>query len=253
MGYYPHNLHFLWFAATFDGQSRIAIEAARKTASKVDPEALKQLPMLAVFKVVPYFALTRFGRFDEMIAEREPAPGNAYLTGIYHYARGMALAAKGRVNEAARELATVKQLVSDPGLQTPLSSPNSAASVFAIAPAMLAGEIALATKEYDAAIAAFERAVRLEDGLVYTEPSEWHYPPRHALGTALLAAGRAAEAETIYWEDLRRNPENGWALFGVTQALRAQNKNELAAIAEARFKKAWTRADVELANSRHAK
>ena len=253
MGYYPHNLHFLWFAATFDGQSKIAIEAARKTASKVDPEALKQLPLLAAFKVVPYFALTRFGRFDEMLAEPAPAPGNAYLTGIYHYARGVAFAAQGRVNEAARELAAVKQIASDPALKTPLFSPNIAADVFAIAPVMLAGDIAFASKDYDTAIASYERAVRLEDGLVYTEPSEWHYPPRHALGAVLLAAGRAAEAETIYWDDLRRNPENGWALFGVVEALKAQGKKELATIAEARLKKAWERADVQLASSRTAK
>ena len=253
MGYYPHNLHFLWFAATFDGQSKIAIETARKTATKVDPEMLKQLPLLAAFKVIPYFALTRFGRWDEMLAEPAPAAGTPYLTGIYHYARGVALAAKGRVNEASRELATVKQIAADPALKTPLFSPNMAVDVFAIAPIMLSGEIALASKDYDRAIAAFERAVRLEDGLIYTEPSEWHYPPRHALGAALLAAGRAAEAETVYWEDLRRNPENGWALFGVIQALKAQNKNDLASIAEARFKKAWSRADVQLASSRNAK
>jgi tetratricopeptide (TPR) repeat protein len=117
---------------------------------------------------------------------------------------------------------------------------------------MLAGKIALARKQFDAAITRFERAVRLEDGLVYTEPSEWHFPPRHALGAALLTAGRPEEAETVYWEDLRRNPENGWSLFGVVQALRAQKKTELADIVEARRKKAWARADAELADSRAA-
>jgi hypothetical protein len=88
---------------------------------------------------------------------------------------------------------------------------------------------------------------------VYTEPSEWHYPPRHALGAALLEAGRAAEAETVYWEDLRRNPDNGWALFGAVQALKAQKKNEQAALVEARLTKAWARADVRLESSRVAK
>jgi hypothetical protein len=92
--------------------------------------------------------------------------------------------------------------------------------------------------------------VRLEDALVYTEPSEWHYPPRLALGAILLEAGRPAEAETVYWEDLRRNRDSGWALFGVLQALRAQQKDDLAAIVEARFKKAWERADVTLTSSR---
>jgi tetratricopeptide (TPR) repeat protein len=242
IGYYPHNLHFLWFAATADGQSALAIEAARKTASKVDPELLKQLPLLAAFKVVPYYALTRFGRWAEMLAEPEPSRDNVFLYGIYHYARGIALVGTNRLEEAGRELTIVRQLQGEKSLEGPLFSPNTAAAVFAIAPEVLAGEIALARQQFDAAISHFERAVRLEDGLVYTEPSEWHYPPRQALGRALLAAGRPAEAETVLWEDLRRNPENGWALREVVQALRAQKKDAQADIVEARFKKAWARA-----------
>ena len=253
MGYYPHNLHFLWFSASFDGQGAKAIDAARKTASKVDDATLKQMPMLAAFRVVPYYALTRFGRWDEMLKEPAPPQGNAFLSGIYRYARGIALAARGRIAEAERELTVINTLLSDKSLDAPLFSPNSGRSVLSIAPEMLAGEIAFERKLYDTAITRFERAVRLEDGLVYTEPSEWHYPPRHALGAALLAAGRPEEAETVYWEDLRRNPENGWSLFGVVQALRAQKKTELADIVEARRKKVWARADAQLADSRAAK
>lgn len=253
MGYYPHNLHFLWFAASFDGQSALAIDAARKTASKVDREALKTLPMLAGFTIVPYYALTRFGRWDEMLAEPAPPAGNAYVTGTYHYARGVALTAKGRLEDAERELAAVTAITKSGALDWGLFSPNTAASVLAIAPEVLAGDIALARKDYDAAIARFERAVRLEDGLVYTEPAEWHYPPRHALGAALLAAGRPAEAETVYWEDLKRNPENGWALFGLREALAAQKKTELAALVDARLKRAWARADVTPASSKTAR
>ena len=250
LGYYPHNLHFLWFASTFDGQSRLAIETARKTASKIDPEVLKQMPLMAAFKVVPYYALTRFGKWDEMLKEPAPAAGNAYLTGIYHYARGIALVGKGQLAEADKELAAVRALVGDKSLEGPLFSPNSAASVFAIAPEALAGEIAAARKQYDVAIGHLERAVRLEDGLIYTEPAEWHYPPRHALGAVLLAAGRAKEAETVYWEDLRSHPDNGWALFGVSQALRAQKKDAQADVVDARLKKAWARADFKLTGSK---
>jgi tetratricopeptide (TPR) repeat protein len=250
LGYYPHNLHFLWFAATFDGQSRLAIETARKTASKIDPEVLKQMPLMAAFKVVPYYALTRFGKWDEMLKEPAPAAGNGYLTGIYHYARGVAFVGKGQLAEADKELAAVKALVGDKSLDGPLFSPNTAAAVFAIAPEVLAAEIAAARKQYDVAIGHLERAVRLEDGLVYTEPAEWHYPPRHALGAVLLAAGRAKEAETVYWEDLRIHPDNGWALFGVSQALRAQKKDAQADVVDARLKKAWARADFKLTGSK---
>ena len=100
------------------------------------------------------------------------------------------------------------------------------------------------------AIAYLEKAVRLEDALVYTEPSEFHLPPRLALGAILLEAGQPTEAETVYWEDLRRNRNNGWALYGLIQALRAQKKDDQARLIEARFKKAWERADVTLQASR---
>jgi len=250
MAYYPHNIHFLWFAATADGQSRLAIDAARQLAAKIDDETLKTLPLTAGFRMVPYYALTRFGRWDEMLSEPEPPAFSAVLRAVWHYARGLALVAKNQIPAAEQELRRLIVLLGDPSMQATLFSPNTAAAILAPAPAVLAGEIAAARGDYDLAIAQLDRAVRLEDSLVYTEPSEFHFPPRLALGAILLQAGRPAEAETVYWEDLRRNRENGWALFGLLQALRAQNKAEDAALIEARFKAAWSRADVVLTASR---
>jgi tetratricopeptide (TPR) repeat protein len=128
--------------------------------------------------------------------------------------------------------------------------PNTAAAILSIAPEVLAGELLARRKDYDKAVAHLDRAVRLEESLVYTEPSEWHYPPRLALGAVLLAAGRAKEAEAVYWDDLRRNRDNGWALFGLTQALRDQGRSDEASATQARFEKAWARADVKLTGSR---
>ena len=253
MAYYPHNLHFLWFAATADGRSKLALENARKTASRVDDETLKAAPLLAGFRVIPYLALTRFGKWDEMLKEPEPPATSAYMRGTWHYARGTAFLGKGQMSEAEQELAKLKEVLNDASLDQPLFSPNTGRAILSIGQDVLAGEIAAAKKDFDKAVLHLERAVRLEDALVYTEPSEFHYPPRHALGAILLAANRPAEAETVYWEDLRRNRENGWALFGLMQALKAQNKNEDAALVEARFKKAWARADVQLTASRFAK
>ena len=250
MAYYPHNLHFLWFAATADGRSKVAIEAARKAASRVDDETLKAAPLLAGFRVVPYFALTRFGKWDEMLREPEPPETSAYLRGQWHYARGTAFLGKGQMTEADQELAKLNEIMADKSLDQPLFSPNTGRAILSIAQEVLTGEIAAAKKNYNEGITHLERAVRLEDALVYTEPSEFHYPPRHALGAVLLAANRAPEAETVYWEDLRRNRENGWALYGLMQALKAQGKTEDAALVEARYKKAWTRADVQLTASR---
>jgi tetratricopeptide (TPR) repeat protein len=250
MGYYPHNIHFLWFAATADGQGARAIEAARKVASRIDDAALAEFPMLAGFRVVPYFALTRFGRWAEMLAEPAPPESSPFLRGAWHYGRGLALVATGKVAEADRELAALDGLMRDGRLDQPLFSPNSARDVLAPAPLVLGAELAAARGDFDRAIALLERAVRLEDWLVYTEPSEWHYPPRQALGAVLLEAGRPREAETVYWQDLKRNPENGWSLFGLVQALRAQGRTGDADIVEARFQRAWARSDVTLTASR---
>ena len=250
MAYYPHNIHFLWFAATFDGQSKLAIDSARQLASKIDDATMQQAPLLAGFRMVPYYALTRFGKWDEMLAEREPPAFSPVLRLVWHYARGVSFVAKSQLDDAERELAAVRRLMTDESMKQGLFSPNIAGNIVAPAPEVLAGEIAAARGQFDAAIAHLERAVRLEDSLVYTEPAEFHYPPRHALGAILLQAGRPGEAETVYWEDLKRNRENGWALFGLLQALRAQNKTDDAAVIEARFKKAWERSDVTLTASR---
>jgi tetratricopeptide (TPR) repeat protein len=250
MAYYPHNLHFLWFASTAEGRSAVAITAARKAASRVDDETLKAVPLLAGFRVVPYYALTRFGKWDEMLREPEPPATSAYLSGMWHYARGTAFLGKGQADSADQELSKLDEIMTDKSLDGPLFSPNTGRMVLSIASEVLAGEIAAAKKNYDPAIAHLEHAVRLEDALVYTEPAEFHFPPRQALGAVLLEANRPAEAETVYWEDLKRNRENGWSLFGLMQALKAEGKNDDAALIESRFKKAWARADVKLTSSR---
>ncbi|MDP1570556.1 MAG: hypothetical protein Q8L86_11185 [Vicinamibacterales bacterium] len=250
MGYYPHNIHFLWFAATADGQSALALESARKVASRIDDETLAAMPMLAAFRVVPYWAMTRFGRWDDMLREPAPPASNAFLRGGWHFARGLSLVALGRVDQAEQELAKLRAVMPDPSLDAPLFSPNTGRIVLGPGPEVLAGEIAAARGDYDRAIAHLERAVRLEDAFVYTEPAEWQSPPRLTLGAILLEAGRAAEAETVYWEDLKRNRNSGWALQGLATALRAQGKTDEAVLVEGRLTDAWARADVTLPGSR---
>jgi tetratricopeptide (TPR) repeat protein len=252
-GYYPHNIHFLWFAATFDGQSRVAIDAARSLASKIDDETLKAAPLTAGFRMPIYYALTRFGQFEAMLKQPEPPAFSPVLRSAWHYTRGLAFVAVGQLANAESELQRLRALADDPAMKQPLFSPNLAGAVLAPAQYVLSAEIAAARGQFDVAILQLERAVRLEDGLVYTEPAEFHYPPRHALGAILLDAGRPGEAETVYWEDLRRHPSNGWALFGLQQALKAQNKADEAALIEERFKRAWARSDVTLTASRFSR
>lgn len=247
--YVPHNIHFLWAAATADGQGKLAIDSARTVASTIDEAVLKEMPSTGIFRAVPYWALARFGKWDEILQEPAP-PENAFLKGAWHYVRGLAFTAKRHLQKAEVELAALREVMKDASLDGQLFSLNTGRSVLQIGPEVLAGEIAAARGEFDTAIAHLDRAVRLEDGLAYTEPPEWQAPPRLTLGAILLESGHLAEAETVYWEELRRNRDNGWALYGLAQALRAQKKEEQAALVEARFRKAWARADIQLSASR---
>lgn len=252
LGYYPHNVHFLWFAATMAGQSEAAIAAANKTASSIPEKALRELPILQTFVLAPDYAMVRFGKWDDILAAPAPRADTLFTRGVRSYARGMAYIRKQNLTAARKEIDAVRQIAADPALiATPSSmSLNLADAVLRVAVAVLEGEYAAAKGDYDIAVAHLDKAVRLHDMLAYTEPDDWHQPVRHNLGAVLLQAGRAQEAEAIYWEDLRRNPKNGWSLFGLAQALRAQGKHEQAKLVEADFKTAWKEADVQLTASR---
>ncbi|HMN45234.1 MAG TPA: hypothetical protein PKE27_11695 [Povalibacter sp.] len=251
LAYYPHNVHFLWFASTMNGDSKLAIDSARKTAQSVPDAAVKEVPILQSFKLVPDYALVRFGKWDEILA-LPAAYDSLFAKGVRHYSRGMAYTRKADYRAAKAELASLQKIAVDPALiATPSSmSLNIADSVLRIAVEVLSGELDAAQKNYDSAIAHLDRAVRYHDALIYTEPDDWHYPVRHSLGAVLLEAGRPVEAETVYWEDLRRNPKNGWALFGLAQALRAQGKQDAAKAVDADFARAWATSDVKLTASR---
>src|SRR5262249_11473406 len=172
-------------------------------------------------------------------------------TGLAQYARGVAFAAKGQWPEAQAALDTVTAIAAG---TNPLDKTAMAAgtgenkTIMEIATHSLMGEIAYRREQYEEAVKEFQAAARLEDTFNYTEPPQWHHPVRQSLGAALLKVGRAAEAEQVYRENLKRFPENGWSLQGLAASLRAQGKQ--AAAVEARFRKAWTGADVTLTASR---
>jgi hypothetical protein len=164
----------------------------------------------------------------------------------------LAFTATGKPNDANRELDHLRNIASQPSLDDyrVTFSRNGARSILEIATEVLAGELAAMRGYYDLAVARLHRAALLEDNLIYNEPPDWHVPVRQSLGAVLLAAGRPAEAESVYWQDLSRNRENGWSLFGLMQSLRAQGKTEQVAVIEERFRKAWNRADTTLTASR---
>ncbi|MEP7181296.1 MAG: hypothetical protein ABI886_03800 [Betaproteobacteria bacterium] len=254
VGYIAHNRHFLWASAAMDGRSAVAIAAARSAwrAACGPGKSDRSTGILQHYYVLPLHALVRFGRWREILEETLPPDvGEPYPMAMWHYARGTAYARTGRLPEARASLARVEALAADPALaRVNVKNINAAQALVRIAALTLAADIALAQRDAAAAVASLERATAIEDGLTYDEPHLWLAPTRHALGSALLAANRPADAARVYGEDLRHYPENGWSLAGLAEAQRRLSHTDDAAATARRQRAAWSRADVALAGSR---
>lgn len=242
LAYYPHNLHFLSFAATMAGRSGPALDAARTLQAKTNLEVARAVPMIQTFVPFQVLTLVNFGRWNEVLAQPLPPADLPYALTMAHYSRGVAFAATGKGAEAAAELENLKKVAAT---VRPDDKP-----VADIAVHTLMGEIAQRSGKLDEAAAHYKAAIVIEDAGLYFEPPTWYYPVRHSLGLVLLRQGQASAAEATYREDLKRFPENGWALFGLMEALRAQGKDAEAADVDKRFRAAWKDADVTLTASR---
>jgi tetratricopeptide (TPR) repeat protein len=197
---------------------------------------------------MPLEVLVRFGKWDEVLAAPEPPEYLPIARALRHCSRGIAFAAKGDVDGAKVEQAAfliAKAKV--PG--DARFSNNTAADLLAVAEHLLAGEIRYREGKVEVALAELREAVKREDALRYAEPPDWIHPVRHALGAILLAEGRAAEAEQVYREDLKKLPDNGWSLFGLAHSLQLQGQRDAAAKVEAQFNAAWRDADIRITSS----
>ncbi|NKB37128.1 MAG: hypothetical protein GKR93_08125 [Gammaproteobacteria bacterium] len=253
LGYYPHNIHFLVWSAMQLGRSANALSAARKVADKIPVHMRNNTwPLFETFSSQPMYVLARFGLWDEVLAESRPHEDALFMNAVWHYTRGMAYVHKGKARQSARELNQLqrlrKKIVSNDDYFIGF---GAADTLLSIAEEILTGEMAAKRGKYFDAIAHLQRAVRLEDSLRYNEPPDWYFPVRHILGAVLLEAGYPQEAEVIYWDDLRRNPENGYALYGLIKALEAQGNEETLSVVKVRFDKAWSMADRLLQSSRY--
>ncbi|MDE0756315.1 MAG: hypothetical protein OSB26_16875 [Woeseiaceae bacterium] len=246
--YYPHNIHFLWASSSMEGRSAVAIEAARKVAANVRIEMIDQFPGVEFFNTIPLLALTQFGLWDEVLAEAQPPENLEYSNAVWHYVRATAFAQKGNVDAARAEYASFTPLRDETDVVFLDSIYYPATLLLTIADALIQGEIATAEGRHDEAIGYYKIAVDTQDELPYTEPPFWYYPTRHSLGKAMLAAGDPAGAEAVYREDLTNFPRNGWSLFGLVQAMEAQDKD--ASEIQARFDLIWAQSDVTLTASR---
>jgi tetratricopeptide (TPR) repeat protein len=250
--YHPHNWHFLWASATFLGKKEWAARGALRTRELMGTHRHDDPmfgPYIQHFWLAPLYHQVRFAEWDAILTSAEPQD-LPYPRAIWHYARGMAYAGKGQLEAAARELDAMDQYVDDPALaQVMVSVRNNAQQLAAIARLVLEGDIEARAAEHDRAITALIEAVALEDQLGYNEPEDWPYPVRQILGAVQLEAGKAADAERTYRDELARHPENGWSLFGLQQSLAAQGRAAEADAVGGRLRAAWANADTTLTAS----
>ena len=242
VGYYIHNLHFVAYARQMQGRMAVAIRAAEELAGAASPYAQDMAAMADAFVPAPLFAYLRFARWDDILKSKPPDPKLLASTALWHFARACALRAQGQSDEARKE-ATAFEAARSKVPADWIWLNNKARDLLAVAAEVLAARLAA---DDLAAVPHWKRAIELQEALIYDEPPAWYYPLRESLGAALLRAGRAAEAETVFREGAAKSPRNGRMLFGLLESLKAQNKTAAAEMVRREFEAAWRRADVKL-------
>ncbi len=251
-GYYAmylgHNYGFLAYAAAMEGRAGESLQSARDAVKALPPEMLDMMPGMDFLASEQLLVMVRFGMWETILDEPRPPEKYKILTALWLHARGMAYASTGKLPEANSALNALKVLRE--GLPDDLTAGLSPAKdLTGVAAKAIEARISERRGNHAEAIALWKEAVAMEDGLAYSEPADWFYPLRHYLGAVLIEAKRLSDAEAVYRRDLEKNPRNGWALFGLWQCLKAQNRKQDAAHAEKEFRSAWKRADIRLARS----
>ena len=240
MMYYSHNLHFIAMAAAMNGNYGESRRGARLLAANVGPH-VKDTPGLGGFLTVPMAVEVRFHRWNEILKTPQPDPAIETVTVFWHFARGLALAGTGDVDDAEAEHKTVAEAQEktspDAIFQMPIN--NKTKDILKIAENVLGAKISLAKNDMDATVNQLRAAVAVQDGLKYDEPQDWFYPVRESLGAVLLKIGDYAGAEEVFRADLERNPRNPRSLFGLEEALKAQDKAYDAGFVRRQFDASW--------------
>jgi len=240
MMYYSHNLHFIAMAAAMNGNYAESKRGAQMLAANVGPH-VKEMPPLEGFMTVPLAVEVRFHKWNEILKEPQPDESMQTATVFWHFARGLALAGTGKLEEAETEHKLVAEAEEktppDAIFQMPIN--NKTKDILKIAESVLGAKISHAKNDDVAAISQLREAVAIQDGLKYDEPQDWFYPVRESLGAALLMSGDQAGAEQVFRDDLERNPRNPRSLFGLEQALKAQGRTYDATFVRKQFDASW--------------
>jgi len=238
--YYSHNLHFIAMSAAMNGNYLESRRGAQLLAANVGPH-VKDMPALGGFMTVPLAVEVRFHKWNEILKAPQPDPSLQTATVFWHFARGLALAATRKLDEAEAEhkiVAEAEEKTSpDAIFQMPIN--NKTKDILKIAENVLGAKIALMKNDMDAAVNQLRAAVAIQDSLKYDEPQDWFYPVRESLGAVLLKIGDDAGAEDVFRADLARNPRNPRSLFGLEQALKAQDKAYDAGFVRKQFDANW--------------
>ena len=242
--YYNHNIHFLAAASAMKGRYADSIKSCRDLEANVKP-VVKAMPMLEMFLPYTSMSLTRFGKWDEILKEPKPDPSLKITTAFWHFARGSAFVGSKQIADAEAELASLRAVNKTLTEDNRMFS-NAASDITRVAELSLAGKIALARGDKQAAYDVLNKAVAAEDATAYAEPSDWDLPVREVLGGALLANGEYAAAEKVFRAEIQRHHRNGRALFGLAESLRKQGKESAAKSVQVEFERAWQYADTKL-------
>jgi tetratricopeptide (TPR) repeat protein len=243
--YHSHNEHFLTYAASMEGNYAAAKKAAEGMEKRLLPHT-QAMPMLDVFLWTPIWVDMRFAKWDSLLARPEPASERKISHLMWRYSRAISYATQKQTQKAEAEGAIFAKEADALPPDTRFAEMNAADAVLAVAKEVLAARITAAAGKPDVAIQHWNSAVVAQDKLNYDEPPDWYYPVRESLGAALLASGKANEAEAVFREDLRRNPRNPRSLFGLKECLSAQHDDVNATWVERQLRAAWTNSDVEL-------
>src|ERR1041385_1283853 len=248
--YAAHDQHMLAYAALMTGQSNLALQHIQQMVAGLPPEFFKDNPgAFESFAALPMEVMVRFGKWDDILAKSDNYPDYMPFTRAFHCAaRAIAFAAKGNLEDAHKAQAVFAERSRLVPEETAIGY-NSAGSILSLVGCMLEGEILVAESKLDDGLEQLRTAVKMEDALYYDEPPSWMIPIRHSIGAILMKAGRFAEAEQIFREDLRRIPENGWSLYGLAESLRKQGKTSEASAPYTRFQKIWANADLNIRSS----
>lgn len=254
LGYVPHNWHFATMTTGLTGSRALAMQAAKQTADRADRMAMGAAPMqfMQQFVVTPLLTQVRFGDWDGILSDSSTAPELPYPAAIRHFARGMAHARKGALDQATREAQALHAIAADTTMaQVSFFDINHADSVLRVADMLLRGELLHAQGKHSEALTALREAAVAEDALAYNEPADWPLPVRPYLGAVLLETGDAEAAIEAFNQDLKTYPANGWSLYGLAQAQQALGQTDAATATKRRQAAAWQWADAPLTAARY--